>query len=282
MISTFTWLMAMWLAGAQVADTRVIASTKDWSITAKQFDQILSSLPDQPREFYSQPENRRHFLDQLVQMWVMAQEAREKGADKDGKFKAMTEFYGNNIVARDYMREISDGAKVTDEKVASFYTANSADYTQVKLSHILILNGDNPTVREQKIPGAMPVEEARKKIQEVKNKMRDGADFVALAKEYSQDPGSAANGGDLGYISKGQLVGEVEKSAFALKPGSYSDIVESPFGFHILHVTETKTAPIEEVRDQIRQKLSSDAVKDEIDAKVKAAGVKIDESFFKP
>lgn len=266
----------------QAADTRVIASTKDWSITAQQFEQILGSLPDQARDFYSQPENRRHFLDQLIQMWVMSAEARTKGTDKDGKLKAMTEFYGNNLVAREYMRQIQEGSKVTDETISTFYENNPADFTQVKLSHILILNSDNPNVRNEKIEGALPRDEAMKRIEEVKTKMRDGADFEDLAKKYSQDPGSAAKGGDLGYIQKGQLAGEVEKAAFALQAGAYSDIIESPFGFHILHVTETKVSQLDQVRDQIRQRLNSEQTKTEIDARVKAAGVKVDESFFKP
>ena len=184
------------------------------------------------------------------------------------------------MLAGEYRRQITEGATLTDEAVKKFYDANSGDFSQVKLSHILILNADSPTVRGEKIPEALPEREARKRIEEVKTKMRDGANFEELAKQYSQDPGSADNGGDLGYISKGQMTPEVEKAAFALKEGSFSDIIESPFGFHILHVTEVKVTPLEEVRDQIRQKLGNDQLNGQIEAKIKGSDVKVDESFF--
>jgi peptidyl-prolyl cis-trans isomerase C len=90
--------------------------------------------------------------------------------------------------------------------------------------------------------------------------VKAGKDFAELAKHYSQDPGSAANGGDLGYFAQGQMVGPFEQAAFALKPGAVSDVVETPFGFHIIKVADhqaARTVPLDEVRPQIEQFLQN-------------------------
>ena len=85
--------------------------------------------------------------------------------------------------------------------------------------------------------------------------MRSGADFAAVAKAQSQDPGSAPNGGDLGFFPKGQMTPAFEEAAFKLKPGAVSGLIETPFGFHIIKVLErrgARTAPLAEVSGQIK------------------------------
>jgi peptidyl-prolyl cis-trans isomerase D len=79
-------------------------------------------------------------------------------------------------------------------------------------------------------------------------------DFAQLAKRYSEDTGTKEQGGDLGFITQGQVVPEFEKAAFSLKPGDISEIVQTPYGFHILkveEVVEAKTEPLEKAKGQI-------------------------------
>src|SRR6185369_2917097 len=86
-----------------------------------------------------------------------------------------------------------------------------------------------------------------------------GADFAALAKKYSEDDGSKANGGDLDYFARGRMVPEFEKVAFTLEPGQVSDLVKSQFGFHIVKVIDKRpgaTRPLDEVRSQIQDQLA--------------------------
>ena len=148
---------------------------------------------------------------------------------------------------------IGSKADVKSEEIAAFYEKNPQFFQQpeqVHASHILIRV---PQGAEESVKKA-----AREKIETVLKSARAGKDFGALAKEYSEDPGSAAGGGDLGTFPQGQMVGPFNDVAFKLAPGTISDIVETEFGYHIIKVHE-KTAgravPIDEARPKIENHL---------------------------
>ncbi len=103
----------------------------------------------------------------------------------------------------------------------------------VKASHILI--------RSPKTDDAKKRQAAQDKAKQIKKQIADGADFDEMARKNSDDS-SARSGGDLGYFSKGQMVPEFEKAAFALPVGGVSDVVETPFGYHIIKVDEKRAA----------------------------------------
>ena len=99
---------------------------------------------------------------------------------------------------------------------------------------------------------------ARKKAEDLLAKVRAGGDFAALARKNSDDPGSAAKGGDLGFFGRGTMTPAFESAAFALESGKVSDVVETPFGFHIIRTDEHKPGgvkPLDAVRDEIVQTL---------------------------
>jgi peptidyl-prolyl cis-trans isomerase C len=110
---------------------------------------------------------------------------------------------------------------------------------------------------------------ARSKAADILKDVKTGKDFAALAKQHSQDPGSAQNGGDLGFFQQGQMVGPFNDAAFTLAPGSVSDLVETEFGFHIIKVAEKQAArsvPLEEVRPQLEQYLQRQNREQQTDA----------------
>lgn len=150
--------------------------------------------------------------------------------------------------------EIAANIAVKPEAVADFYQKNQDKFQQgarVRASHILIPVQENAD--------AATKQTAKAKAEALLKELKAGKDFAATAKENSQDPGSAPNGGDLGFFEQGQMVPPFEQAAFALKPGEMSELVESPFGFHIIKVAEKQGArvvPLEEAKAQIEQYLT--------------------------
>jgi peptidyl-prolyl cis-trans isomerase C len=168
--------------------------------------------------------------------------------------------------------EVNNKVSVPDADVETFYKQNVDRFKQgetVHASHILIaMPKDADAAAKQK---------ARATAQQVLKALRGGADFATIARAQSMDPGSARNGGDLGFFPKGQMEPAFEKAAFGLKPGATSGIVETPFGFHIIKVLERRgprTAPLEEVGPQVKQFLTGQQREAKIQAFVNDAKAK--------
>jgi peptidyl-prolyl cis-trans isomerase C len=149
--------------------------------------------------------------------------------------------------------EVEAKSAVTPADVEKAYRENPDAFKvpeQVRASHILIKVDEGADA-------AMKAD-ALGRANSVLKSAKAGKDFAALAKEFSQDPGSAAQGGDLGFFPPGQMVGPFNDVAFSLRPGTISGIVETQFGYHIIKVVEKKpgrTVPLEEARTQIEQRL---------------------------
>ncbi len=157
-------------------------------------------------------------------------------------------------------QQIVSKVVVTDEESKAYYDGNPQLFKQpeqIKASHILI-KVDAKADEAKKA-------EALQKIKEVQQKLKDGGDFAALAKEYSEGP-SGAKGGDLGYFRRGQMVKPFEDAALALKPNEVSDIVETNFGYHLIIVYDKKPERVltyAEVKDKIIQRMKQEKIEKE-------------------
>ncbi len=147
---------------------------------------------------------------------------------------------------------ISGSVTITEEAAKNYYDQNKARYgteEQRRASHILIAAEGSDKAG------------ARKKAEEILAKVKAAPnEFAKLARENSKDPGSAAQGGDLGFFGRGMMVKPFEETVYRLKNGEISDIVETDFGFHIIRVTEIKPAqakPFAEVRSDIERELKN-------------------------
>jgi peptidyl-prolyl cis-trans isomerase C len=150
---------------------------------------------------------------------------------------------------------------VSEKEMREYYNTHPDFFKQpeqIRASHILIKvdqNWDKPRK-----------DEARKKIETIQKRLKKGDDFAQLAKEFSQCP-SSANGGDLGYFSRGQMVKPFEEVAFKMKAGEVSNIVETPFGYHLIKVTDRKPATqlsFNEIKEKIAQFLKMNKVQKEV------------------
>ena len=146
-----------------------------------------------------------------------------------------------NVLSDSIYKKVTADAKVTDADVKAYYDSHQSVYTQPEtrvVRHILVKD----KALADKLYG----------------QLKGGADFAALAKKYSQDPGSKAQGGTL-TISRGQTVPEFDKVAFDLKTGEISKPVKTQFGWHIIQAqkeaTKSKKTPYAQVKEAIRQQL---------------------------
>ncbi len=140
----------------------------------------------------------------------------------------------NNLTMQTVRDQKVMDISVNRREVKEFYKTMKDSLGNLKesvdISHILV---------ETK-PGEEARKEAFEKISKIKELILEGNDFAQLAQDYSQDPGSAERGGDLGFMSKGEFVRPFEEAAFKLKPGELSDIVETEFGFHIIRLEDKR------------------------------------------
>ena len=161
---------------------------------------------------------------------------------------------------------------VPEAQIAEYYNTHTQEFAvpeEVHAQHILI----RPATQD-----AAGWKAALAKAEQVRAKALKG-DFAALAKEYSDDPGSKATGGDLGWFPRDRMVKEFEDAAFALKPGEISEPVKSQFGYHIIKVEGRRPAgvqPLAEVRDAIRDKLVEGLADSEGNRRATALRDKID------
>jgi peptidyl-prolyl cis-trans isomerase C len=270
---------------AQLPD--VLARVNGEPVERWEFDNAVKRL--EARAGGSIPAERRDeilrgVLDQLVAYHLLAQEARGRkfaAADQDVETRvaeirknfpdegAFTQAMAAQGLTVDHLRaqtrtnlevqkiidaEVSSKVAVQDSDVSAFYQQNLGRFKQgesVHASHILIAVPQGATP-EQKAAAKAKATAALKQV-------RGGADFAVVARAQSQDPGSAPNGGDLGFFPRGQMTPAFEEAAFKLKAGAVSNIVETPFGFHIIKALgrrPARTAPLDEVSGQIKEFLT--------------------------
>jgi peptidyl-prolyl cis-trans isomerase C len=195
-------------------------------------------------------------LDQAIDSRALIAEAHKSGLDKDpGVQRQIAAAADRALQTAMLSKEV--GPTVTDDAVHARYDqqyAGKPGEEEVHAKHILV---DNEA-------------DAKKIIAQLKG----GADFAALAKQYSKDPGGAQQGGDLGFFKKDEMVPEFATAAFALKPGQVSpDPVHTQFGWHVILVVERRQAEppsFEQARAKLRQKMIQEGVQ-KVVAKARAS-----------
>jgi peptidyl-prolyl cis-trans isomerase C len=176
-------------------------------------------------------------------------------------------------VDRYVVEKFAPAVQVPEAEVRSFYDTHPNDMKVAerrRVRHILIRpEGQDPAAKEK----------AKKLAEDVLARLKKGEDFATLAGQYSADPGSKSNGGELPPIGKGETVPQFDQAAWALAKGQTSGVVESPFGFHLIQlidVVPASTVPYDQVRGRLEQflrqrdlKLAVRAHADQLRAKTK-------------
>lgn len=223
----------------------VVATVNGAAIHASDVRDAMSGLP---ADYRNLPPKMLFpmMLDQLIDRKALVLLAQKQGLDKDPQVerqmvRAADSALQNALLSRDIGPQVSE-AKVKERYDAT--VANKPGEEEVHAAHILVANED----------------EAKKLIADLKG----GADFAALAKAHSTDPG-AAQGGDLGWFKKGDMLPAFADAAFAMQPGQISDTpVHTQYGWHVIKVEGRRQAPpptFEQARDQLRQDMIQEGVR---------------------
>lgn len=221
-------------------ENKILATVNGKGITEKDVDLLLRNLgPQRAMQFYSE-EGRKRLLDELINQELIYLDALENGLDNNEVFLSELEYMKQNLLKQFAVRKLLENISINEEELISYYNDNKENFKKlasVRARHILV-----DTERE-----------ANEIIEEIKN----GLDFEEAAKKYSKCP-SKANGGDLGYFTRGKMVKEFENASFELEKGQMSEPVKTSFGYHIIEVLDKKEeeiSPFEEVKEQIKNQL---------------------------
>jgi peptidyl-prolyl cis-trans isomerase C len=277
---------------AQLPD--VLAKVNGEDVKKSDFDMLVRDmeLGQGPIPAERRDEILRATLDRLITYTLLSQEAKSRkvvatDTEVEERLKQMQQQFPNEeafkkalaernmtierlrsdtrndlVISKMMDAEVSTTPGASDAEAKEFYEKNPDKFKQpeqVRASHILIRVDENAD--------AAAKQKALAKAQALLKRAKAGEDFAALAKANSQD-GSAAQGGDLNYFGRGQMVPAFDEAAFKLKPGEISDIVTTQFGYHIIKVTDHKdasTVPLEQVADRVKQFLSGQKKQEKAD-----------------
>ena len=273
-----------------------VATVNGVKISSKEYEREVDLQLQQAAQHGRQipaamlPKLKEDILNNLIDREVLFQESQKKNIAVNaeevnsqikairGRFSSQEEFekiiaemgvseaeiksqIERNLAIRELIdTQVIEKILVSEADTKAYYDENPALFKkpeQVKASHILIKVESDATDLEKA--------QARIEIAKIHQKLKDGQDFAALARENSQGP-SAENGGDLGYFGRGQMVKPFEDAAFALKPGQVSEIVETRFGYHLIKVFDKQPEGVmayAEVKDRLTQHLKAQRIDQE-------------------
>jgi hypothetical protein len=243
---------AIGAAGCGPSDP-VLARVGPRAVKASAFLREVGGVPFSSQAYLRTPAGRRELLELLVRRKIIFLEAKKESDPETERFaKALKAEYRQRqqqlkqsyadererLMVGRFTQRLKEGpTRVTDEEVLSFWETES----EVRASHILVSD--------------------RKLSEDIHRKLIAGGKFEALAKQYSEDTGSAAKGGDAGYLLRGSLVPAFENGLFPLKTGETSGVVPSPYGFHIIRRTGARKlsgmALDDALKTRIRQAIES-------------------------
>lgn len=240
----------MFMSGGALAAESALIQGGGVAVTPVDIQAEALRIPQEERkEVLSKPANVHQAANNLFIRRSLAKQAQLEGLDKDPVTAAALQIARDRVLSDAKMARMDAAAKPADAAVEAYaqdmYKADPKRFEhpdEVSVRHILI-------VKE--------TENAEAKANKILADLKGGADFAEIAKSQSQDPGSAARGGELGFLSKGRTVPEFEQAAFALqRKGELSGVVKTQFGYHILKLDERRSAgkiPYAQAREPLRR-----------------------------
>jgi peptidyl-prolyl cis-trans isomerase C len=234
-----------------------LADVDGETITLEKYSETITKMPAKVRRKLVGKEGKQKVLNDMIAEKLLYKEALNKGYENNQNVIDQMEKIKRGLILQEYVEVLfSVDMSVSDEAISDYYKEHKDEFDRkemVKVSHILTYD----------------VNKAKGLLSQIKL----GKDFTELAKQSSEDQGSAWKGGDLGFLPKGKMAPEFDEAAFALKnEGDISDLVKSQYGYHIIKLTgrvpfiESTLSPT--IQSNIRRKLTQKIKEDIINGTV--------------
>jgi peptidyl-prolyl cis-trans isomerase C len=239
----FSWFLGCEKKGEKGLGGKELVRINNVSISLEEFRQMSEKQPLEGKMRLLNEKGLRDFLDNyVITREVLYQEGKQKGLDKNKEIMAKVEDFKRAMVIEALLEEVLKGkGEVSESEIQKYYKENADRFTEpreIKIRHIVV-NSESV-------------------LKEVLTKLARGESFEKLASTYNVDK-SREDGGDLGYIRRGQLApsfAQFEEAAFSLrKKGEISEVVKTPFGYHLIQLAErrgTALRPFDQVKEKIR------------------------------
>ncbi len=237
------------------SDSRVLARVNETKITGADLEREIDQLPFHSRTMLQSAEAQGRLLDEMVKRELLMQEAAKRKLASQPEIQARLEETRRNILLNALLtQEIRDKVKVEEPEVRSYFDKHrdELETSEIHLRQILL---KDPQEAEQMHARLLKKES-----------------FEDLARQFSQDKSSAPKGGDLGLVSRGQMLPELERVAFSMKPQEISAIIRTPKGYHILKLVERKktvTLNYEEIKDRLQPFAQTEKQRDRLESWLK-------------
>jgi peptidyl-prolyl cis-trans isomerase SurA len=300
----------VFLAGCnRSAPANVAATVNNRPITYADLDKQYQSQfgPENPANGDQAMIQKLEVLRTLIDNEIMLQRAEKLGlmavdADVEGKFNELKAPYTQEefkaqldqrkmsvdelkaqlrrdlSVQKLFNKEITSLITISDKDIADFYAANKSSFNlaepQIHMAQILVTPNADPNVRNLKNDKARDDEQARRKSLNLEQRLRQGEDFAMLAQNYSEDPNSSQNGGDLGFIPESALDkanADLRKAINALRPGEITPVMHTPEGYRILKLITREPAGQRDLADPKVQQTIRETLVNRKDQLLKAA-----------
>lgn len=262
---------------AATSNEKVVMRVNDVPVTEAEFTEAFRQLPEEMQRQYSNPAGQQAFAEQYVREKLLEQEGDKSGLTDEPKLKAQLASQRATVVANATLVKL---VKPPDEGASrAYYTAHPQEFATVELSHILIAYQGGAVPPRQGNP-QLTEEQAAAKAGTLYQKIRQGADFAAVAAATSDDVESAPRGGLLGPLTKGVLPPEIEAQVFRLQPGQVSGPIASRFGIHLFKVGKMIVQPFERVKNVAAMRLRQQNAVDRVELMRKQAKIDFDPKFF--
>ena len=223
-----------------------VAAAGDFRLEVEDAAQILAPVSALPNDPGVAETTLDFWIDYTLLAWAVNDEGALQGLDISS---ILLQELDRRLVLQLREQVIQVDTVITDEELAAAFDEQRPG-EEIRASHILLSMAAGANEAQQ--------DSIRALAADIRDRARAGEDFASLAEEYSEDPGSAAEGGNLGFFGRGMMVPPFEEAAFALELGEVSDVTESAFGLHIILLEERRSPTLPDIAEQYRVQLQTE------------------------